>query len=156
MKSIVFVCSGNTCRSPLAEVIARRVFASRWVVSSAGSSSMGGMPASEYSIEIAQHNGLDLSEHRSRLLSNAIIEGADLIVTMGATHRAAIGVIDGDALEHTFMLTEFCEEIDGDVPDPIGGDLEAYRRTYDMILRCVESMAAKLDDYEGWKSSADD
>ncbi|MCH7548839.1 MAG: low molecular weight protein arginine phosphatase [Candidatus Krumholzibacteriota bacterium] len=160
MKSIVFVCSGNTCRSPLAEVIARRVFASRTardrVVSSAGSSATEGMSASEHAVEIAQQDGLDLSDHRSRPLSKPIIEGADLIVTMGARHRSAVGVIDSDALDHTFMLTEFCDELDGDVPDPIGGDLETYRHTYDTILRCIESMAAKLDDFQLWKSTTDD
>ena len=114
------------------------------------------MSASEHAVEIAQQDGLDLSDHRSRPLSKPIIEGADLIVTMGARHRSAVGVIDSDALDHTFMLTEFCDELDGDVPDPIGGDLETYRHTYDTILRCIESMAAKLDDFQLWKSTTDD
>ena len=103
---------------------------------------MDGLPASEYSVEIAQQDSLDLSDHRSRHLSNAIIEGADLIITMGARHRTAVGVLDGDALDHTFMLTEFCDGLDGAVPDPMGSDLETYRHTYDTILRCIESMAA--------------
>jgi len=155
LKSILFVCSGNTCRSPLAEVIAREVLGPGWVVSSAGSAAMEGMPASEYSVEIAAKNGLDLSDHRSRPLSPSLIDESDLIVTMGVSHRAAVGIADGNALDHTFLLSDFCEEFDGDVPDPIGGDIGMYEGTYDMIRRCIESMAKRLEDFDGWKATAE-
>ena len=158
MKNILFVCSGNTCRSPLAQAIAQRVFSSRpargWLVSSAGSSATEGLPASEHSLEIARNHGFDLTAHRSRPLSSEMAEQTDLIVAMGAGHRSHVGMIDGDALEHTYLLTDFCEDLDGDVPDPIGGDLETYERVYEMIHRCVEGLADALDDFGGWKTPA--
>jgi protein-tyrosine-phosphatase len=155
LKSILFVCSGNTCRSPLAEVIARSVLGPGWAVTSAGSAAMEGMPASEYSVEIAANKGLDLTGHRSRTLSASAIAESDLIVTMGANHRAAIGIFDGDALDYTFLLSDFCDELDGDVSDPIGGGIEMYARTYDMIQDCIESMAGRLDEFDGWKAASE-
>ncbi|HEU4365041.1 MAG TPA: low molecular weight protein arginine phosphatase [Candidatus Krumholzibacteria bacterium] len=155
MKKILFVCSGNTCRSPLAEVIARQVLAgARVAVSSAGSSAMDGSPASPHSIEVAAANGLDLSGHRSRLLNASMVRDADLIVTMGARHRETVGVIDADALEYTFLLTNFSDRHHGDIPDPIGGPLETYASTCAVIRECVESMAAHLPRFDGWKPAA--
>jgi protein-tyrosine phosphatase len=155
LKNILFVCSGNTCRSPLAEGIARAALHARspgkWTVSSAGTGTTDGLPASEHSIEVARRKGLDITGHRSRILDAAIVDEADLIVTMGARHRSTVGMIDGDAIDHTFVITEFCDDIDGDVPDPIGGDEDTYERIYVMIERCVNTMIENLTD--GWKPS---
>lgn len=123
-------------------------------VASAGSSAMEGSPASQYSIEIAKTHGLDLSRHRARLLNAAMVRDADLIVTMGVRHRETVGAIDPDALEYTFLLTNFSDRHHGDVPDPIGGPLELYRSTYGVIRECVESMAAHLPRFDGWKPAA--
>ncbi len=83
-------------------------------------------------------------------------EQTDLIVAMGAKHRSDVGMIDGDVLQHTYLLTDFCEDHDGDVPDPIGADLETYERVYEMIQRCIEKMADTLDDFGGWKVPAEE
>jgi protein-tyrosine phosphatase len=156
LKKILFVCTGNTCRSPLAEGIARKIFPDRTSisveVSSAGSSAAEGVGASEHAVEVASRHGVDLSGHRSRLLNRTRVTESDLIVTMSEKHRSTVGAIDPDALNHTVLLTDFCGD-GGDVPDPIGGRLEEYERTYDLIERCVEEMAARLDDYRGWKKT---
>jgi protein-tyrosine-phosphatase len=155
LKKILFVCSGNTCRSPLAEGIARRVLSDRIKIpiefSSAGCSAFEGMPATQHAASVAAQHGVDLSKHRSRLLNRQSVKDADLIVTMADKHRKTVGVIDPDALSYTVKITEFCNEF-GDVPDPIGGDRTEYERVYDLIERCIEAMAERLDDYEGWKS----
>ena len=156
MKKILFVCSGNTCRSPLAEGIARKILSDRIktpiVVSSAGSSALEGMPASQHAASVAQQHGIDLSSHRSRLLNTRAVREADLIVTMGRKHKKTVGVIDPEALSYTVLMTDFCDE-KGDVPDPIGGDRTDYERVYELINRCVEAMADQLEGYDGWKAA---
>lgn len=155
MKKILFVCSGNTCRSPLAEGIARKILSDRTQipteVSSAGSSAFEGMPASQHAANVALQHGVDLSHHRSRLLNTKSVREADLIVTMGNKHMKTVGVIDPEALSYTALLTDFCDET-GDVPDPIGGDQAEYERIFALIERCVTAMADSLDGYERWKS----
>jgi protein-tyrosine-phosphatase len=156
LKKILFVCSGNTCRSPLAEGIARKIFPDRSatsvVVSSAGSSALEGVPASAHAVEVAARQDIDLTTHQSRLLSRDVIKAADLIVTMGEKHRSTVGVIEPKALDYTVLLTEFCDERE-DVPDPIGGGIEEYESAFELIRRCVEALAARLDDYDGWKKT---
>jgi len=156
LKKILFVCSGNTCRSPLAEAIAKNILPGRLDfradISSAGASALDGSSASQFSIEVGQAHGLDLSQHGSRLLGPALIRHADLVVTMGARHREIVGTLDPDALDYTFLLTNFSDHHFGDIPDPIGSGLETYERTYQLIRDCVESMASRLSRFDGWKS----
>jgi protein-tyrosine-phosphatase len=155
LKRILFVCSGNTCRSPLAEGIARKLLSAsgrdQWVVSSAGTSAAPDLPASDHSVEVARRNGVDIAGHRSRPLDAESVGRADLIVTMGSRHRASVGMLDGNAVDYTYLLSEFCDSIDGDVPDPIGGGVETYERTFNTIRACVEELVRKLDDFDGFK-----
>jgi protein-tyrosine-phosphatase len=157
VKKILFVCSGNTCRSPLAEAIARKLLPDRLggevEVASAGTSALDGAPASENSIVVGSRHGLDLSAHRSRPVTAALLHDADLIVTMGVRHRDTIGALDPDSLDSTFLLTNFSDHHHGDIPDPIGMSVEAYERAYDVIRECVESMAARLVSFDGWKKT---
>jgi protein-tyrosine-phosphatase len=154
LKRILFVCSGNTCRSPLAEAVARAAFARAGLdltVASAGVSAMEGMPASENSIRVARKHRLDLSAHRARLLSGELVRGADLIVTMGHRHRDTVGVIEPAALAYTRLLADFGDDKGGEIADPMGSDEETYERTYLTIASCVEGMAERLADFDGWK-----
>lgn len=157
LKKILFVCSGNTCRSPLAEAIARNVLPARLdfdvEVASAGASAADGAPASSYSLEVAREHGLDLTGHRSRGLGERLVRDADLIVTMGVRHRDAVGAVDPDSLENTYLLTNFSDVHHGDIPDPIGGSRDLYEQTYLVIRDCVESMAAKLPSFDGWRKT---
>jgi protein-tyrosine-phosphatase len=155
LKRILFVCSGNTCRSPLAEAIARTILPGRAgievEIASAGTSALAGSPASGFSLQVAQAHGLDLSRHRARIVDRALVRAADLIVTMSVRHRDAIGALDPDALEYTYLLTNFTDDRHGEIPDPIGSDREVYERTYLLIRECIESMAGRLARFDGWK-----
>jgi protein-tyrosine phosphatase len=113
------------------------------------------MPASADAIRVASRHGVDITGHQSRLLNLNAVKDADLIVTMGEKHKATVGVLEPSALEYTVKLTDFCDK-SGDVPDPIGGGIEAYVSAWDLIQKCLEQLAGRLDDYDGWKAGADD
>ncbi len=120
-------------------------------VASAGTSALDGSPASGFSLEVASAHGLDLSNHRARVLDRAMVRDADLIVTMGVRHREAVGALDPDAAEYTYLLTNFSDHQHGEILDPIGSGREMYERTYLAIRDCIESMAGRLERFDGWK-----
>jgi tRNA threonylcarbamoyl adenosine modification protein (Sua5/YciO/YrdC/YwlC family) len=133
---VLFVCTGNTCRSPMAEAVFRRLVAERLgcrpdevdqrgvVVSSAGLAAWGGGPASANAVEAAAELGGDLSGHESQPLTEALVRQADLILTMTAAHRDAIVGQFPETGGRVAMLAPDRR----DVIDPIGGPLETYRK----------------------------
>ena len=144
---ILFVCSGNTCRSPLAEASARKLVASAGrndiEVSSAGTSAWDGSPASDGALLVGMERGLDLSEHRSRLLTPEIIQGADLILAMSPSHLARIKDLAPGANAH--LLGAFASGKEGySVQDPFGGDLAAYRDTVDELEHELASLLERF------------
>jgi protein-tyrosine-phosphatase len=122
-------------------------------VSSAGTAAVDGAAASASAVEAARGSGIDISTHRSRLLNATMVREAALIVTMGEKHRHTVGVIDPGALAYTVRLSDFCDHIDGDVADPFGGDIEVYRKTFNMIRECVEGLVEKLaaGEIDAWQ-----
>jgi len=146
---ILFVCTGNTCRSPLAEGIAKQMIADRQlsdiVVGSAGTSAWPDAPASDGSLLVAMEHGIDLGEHKARQLAPELVAEADLILPMGPHHLDRVEALGGTG--RTWLLTAYAAgETDGRaVSDPFGGDLDVYRATYDELS--VE-IAAVLDRVE--------
>lgn len=133
---ILFVCSGNTCRSPLAEAITRRLLADAnrtdVEVSSAGTNAWDGSPASDGALLVGMERGLDLSEHRSRLLTSQIASESDLILVMAHSHLARVKELEPKANVH--LLGGYSSGHEGNaIQDPFGGDLAAYRDAYDDI-----------------------
>jgi protein arginine phosphatase len=139
MKTILFVCTGNICRSPLAAALLQRALAERGAqgidVSSAGTGAWDGAPVSEGAYLVGLEQGLDLSAHRARLLTHDLVEHSDVILTMARHHRARVDELGGAG--HVFVLGEYAGRTgDGaEVSDPFGGDLNVYRDT------CVELAA---------------
>lgn len=133
---ILFVCTGNTCRSPLAEAIARRALEEEGLdgfhVRSAGTHAAAGGRASSGSLEVARANGLDLEGFVSRPLTTDLVDHADLILVMEPGHRSAVLGLSPQADTKTLLLGELAGEEgpQAAVPDPFGGTPEAYQRTY--------------------------
>ena len=106
---LLFVCTGNTCRSPLAEAIARTVAAERGLddvdASSAGTSAWDGAPASDGALLVGLERELDLNAHRSRQLDRELVEQADLVLAMGPHHLERIEALGGAG--KSFLLTAY-------------------------------------------------
>ncbi len=146
---LLFVCTGNTCRSPLAEAFARRatgaalgvdpqhVLAAGYAFASAGTGTAPGWPASDGSLAVGGEVGLDLTAHRSRAVDADLCRRARRIYCLTDSHRRALLAEFPDAAERVAMLRP-----DGlDIADPYGGDLRAYRRARDEIRAAVEARA---------------
>ncbi len=156
LKNILFVCTGNTCRSPLAEGIAKKLFLQcerkDYHVSSAGSAAVDGVPASPLAVEVANANATDLTKHQARFLSKTLVREADLIIALAASHRNTVGVIEPSALAYVYLLTDFCDDVEGDVMDPIGLGREVYEESFALIAKCIDAMQEKLAMFDGWKN----
>jgi protein-tyrosine phosphatase len=145
---VVLVCTGNTCRSPLAEVALRHALgedASRVEVSSAGTAAANGAPATGPARAVAEEAGLDLSGHQSRRLTADVLSGADLVLLMDPADSACVEALDPDAAEVTYGLAGFGagEHADAVVPDPFGGSREAYEE----CLRRIQAHLARVVPY---------
>ena len=134
MKKLIFVCTGNICRSPMAEGLMRKLLGPKcgWDISSAGVCAADGFPASPNAVEAMREKQINISAHRSRHLSPELIEGADLLVTMTRSHCDAILSIAPESAGKVFLLKSFgIAECAADIYDPFGEALEVYRRVRD-------------------------
>ncbi len=142
MPSILIVCTGNICRSPIAEVYLRQKLAQEripgeWEIISAGTWAQDGLPATENGVAVMRERGLDMSRHRSRNASAALLAKVDLVLTMTAGHVEALRAECASAAAKIFRLTEMAGP-PYDIRDPYGGSLNDYRRTADELERQIE------------------
>lgn len=144
MQRILFVCTGNTCRSPMAEAILKNKNLEGIEVRSAGVYAANGSEASTHAKRVLADNQIS-HNHRSTLLTREEVEWADLILTMTSSHKYAIQQQYPQSIEKMFTLKEFTgEPFDHDILDPYGGGLAVYQETYQELDKLIEKAMKKI------------
>jgi protein-tyrosine-phosphatase len=142
--SVLVVCTGNSCRSPMAQrMLADMLDGTPAFVSSAGTDAPVGSPATVQAVAVMREVGLDLTRHRAQQLLPAMVEAADLVLVMDDYHRQRVRELAPDAAGRTRLLLSFAGR-DQAVEDPIGLSIERYRLTRDAMRPALEQVAVEV------------
>ncbi|HEX3890805.1 MAG TPA: serine hydroxymethyltransferase [Verrucomicrobiae bacterium] len=152
MKTILFICTGNVCRSPMAEALFRRATNGRgeFRVLSAGLGAMDGQPPTSHSTTAMRELGIEISGQRSRMLTVDLVRQADFIFGMTHGHVDTIALLYPPAAEKTFLLREFDETLESyekDISDPIGSPYEIYVECRDQIEQGIASLLKFMEQH---------
>jgi RpiB/LacA/LacB family sugar-phosphate isomerase len=153
MKTILFICTGNVCRSPMAEALFLHATKGRgeFRVYSAGIGAMDGQPPTTHSVRAMRELGVDISAQRSRMLSADLVRQADFIFGMTHGHVDTVALMYPAAAEKTFLLREFDETLDPyekDISDPIGSPYEVYVHCRDQIEQGIAALLKFMEQHE--------
>ena len=148
---LLFVCSGNTCRSVMAEGLFTKAWG-KWghkeiplAVYSAGMETIDGLAATGEALMVLSDEGVDLSDHRSQTVNDALIEKADYVFTMTSRQKEALLQRFPTATRKTWLITEFANPgKQGEITDPFGRGLGQYRRAATEIKEAVEKISEIL------------
>ena len=150
-KHVLFVCTGNTCRSPMAEALFRKLTEGRddYAVSSAGVAAVDGGPPSPDGMAVLKKRGVGLDGFRSRLVTDAIVAQATHVFAMTAGHMATLERMFPEAADKLYLTCEFAEipgsGIGCDVPDPFGMGRGAYERVARVLEVALPAIIAYID-----------
>ncbi len=145
---VTFVCSGNTCRSVMAEALFKKMLPSKYQekieVNSAGIFASGFSPASTFTQRVLRKRGIDVSSHRSTLAESNLIEQSDLVLTMEKKHVQHLIKLSPGAAMKIWTLREFTRGKEEDILDPAGGDESSYEKTCQEIEAEIPKILERL------------
>lgn len=138
MIKVLFVCTGNICRSPMAEFYLKECNRNSNIPFrsfSAGTHACAGSPASEESLNVMNELGISLKTHEGKQVNEYMVTHADLVLVMERGHKKILGENEAKIR----LLSDFDpQEEGGDIPDPYGGPIDLYRRVRDKIIACID------------------
>ncbi|NVK11595.1 MAG: low molecular weight phosphotyrosine protein phosphatase [Gammaproteobacteria bacterium] len=138
---ILVVCAGNICRSPLGEVLLKQSLSDKQVTS-AGLVARNGDGAAQYSVELAEENGLDLTQHAARKLTRELCAANDLILVMEPQHQRDVAAKFPEASGKTLLLGKWINV--ETIPDPHKQSKEAFNHAFELIKKSCDAWAEKL------------
>ncbi len=148
--NILFVCTGNLCRSPLAEGYMRKILADKGLlevkVSSAGCWAGNGAPVSEGAQRVAEENGFQLSAHRSRPVTPEMVAQAGIVAVMDEIQREEVVNLAPAEEDKVVLLRSFAPDgtTQSSIPDPYGADLDSFRYVFQLIKESVDGLYRSL------------
>ena len=144
MKSILVVCEGNHCRSPIAETLLGSALGPEFRVSSAGLTALTGLPADIEAVRLMADRGFDISRHRGRQLTPALALSADLILVMEHTQKEWCERVVPSTRGRIFLLSHWLATPPPEIADPFRQGPEAFRKAFDSITLSVTAWLPHL------------
>jgi len=150
MPSILFVCSANQCRSPMAEVLFRQLLeekgeADEWRVESAGIWAYRGAPATQHAQVVMAERGLDLSQHLSQPADSTLLNQFDLTLVMEQEHKTVLQDQNPQLVDRIYLMREIAGQ-EGNFADPVGGSVELYRTAADELGMLMRDGMDRIDE----------